>query len=55
MPVSAAETLSELLLRNSDELRGLMDADTLQAVDTGTIESMLRFMQQAKFDLTVSR
>jgi ABC-type phosphate/phosphonate transport system substrate-binding protein len=55
VPVSAADMLGELLLRNSDELRGLMDAETLQPVDTGTIESMLRFMQQAKFDLTVAR
>lgn len=52
MPVSAADNLSELLLRNTDELRGLMDADSLKAVDPAVVQNMLRFMQQAKFDLS---
>jgi ABC-type phosphate/phosphonate transport system substrate-binding protein len=52
IPVGAADALGELLLKNADELRGLMDADALRAADTNTIQAMLRFLQQAKFDLT---
>ena len=52
LPASAADFLGELLLKNSDELRGLMDADALKASDDTSIQAILRFLQQAKFDLT---
>lgn len=49
------DSLSELLLDNAAELRGVIDATTVQGTQQSRIDDMVAFMRQARFDLTALR
>jgi ABC-type phosphate/phosphonate transport system substrate-binding protein len=54
MPFAAVERLTQLLLENTDELRGIIDADGLQEPDQAALADMLDFLRDARFDLSVN-
>ncbi|MBX3064437.1 MAG: PhnD/SsuA/transferrin family substrate-binding protein [Anaerolineae bacterium] len=53
IPVAAAQRLTDLLLGNESELRGIADTDSLREPDTALIGDMLDFLRDAGFDMTV--
>jgi ABC-type phosphate/phosphonate transport system substrate-binding protein len=53
--LATADSLSELLVDNATKVRGVIDATTVQGAQQSSIDAMVGFMRQARFDLTALR